>query len=85
MKAQALQEKAQRASLSTVNACRLHFKEQRDKIGVECQRCGGNSHYWIKSRWSYSVSLVAVALLFVVAQLCRVPICLFWYGIVPCF
>jgi hypothetical protein len=35
------------------NACRLHFKEQRDKIRVECQRCGSDQHYWIKSRWSY--------------------------------
>ena len=34
-------------------ACRMHFKEQRDKIGVECQRCGSYEHYWIKSRWSY--------------------------------
>jgi len=33
--------------------CRLHFKEQRDKIGVACQRCGNTEHYWIKSRWSY--------------------------------
>ena len=33
--------------------CRMHFKEQRDKIGVECQRCGSHEHYWIKSRWSY--------------------------------
>ena len=25
--------------------CRLHFKEQRDKEGVVCKRCGGTSHY----------------------------------------
>ncbi len=35
------------------NACRQHFKEERDKIGVVCQRCGHDRHYWIKSRWSY--------------------------------
>lgn len=35
------------------NTCREHFKEERDKIGVECQRCGSKNHYWIKSRWSY--------------------------------
>lgn len=35
------------------NACRQHFKEERDKIGVVCQRCGCKNHYWIKSRWSY--------------------------------
>lgn len=34
-------------------SCRLHFKEQRDKIGVDCHRCGYNQHYWIKSVWSY--------------------------------
>ena len=41
------------AHLGDETACRLHFKEQRDKIGVECQRCGSHQHYWIKSRWSY--------------------------------
>lgn len=35
------------------DACRAHFKEERDKIGVVCQRCGCTEHYWIKSRWSY--------------------------------
>ena len=35
------------------NACRQHFKEERDKIDVVCQRCGCKNHYWIKSRWSY--------------------------------
>lgn len=34
-------------------ACRLHFKQERDKIGVNCHRCGHDQHYWIKSRWSY--------------------------------
>lgn len=33
-------------------SCRLHFKEQRDKIGVTC-KCGHKEHYWIKSVWSY--------------------------------
>lgn len=33
--------------------CRLHFKEQRDDIGVLCHRCGHDQHYWIKSVWSY--------------------------------
>jgi hypothetical protein len=23
-------------------SCRLHFKEQRDKVGVTCNRCGLN-------------------------------------------
>ncbi len=33
-------------------SCRLHFKEQRDKIGVTC-KCGSINHFWIKSIWSY--------------------------------
>jgi len=33
-------------------SCRLHFKEQRDKIGITC-KCGHKEHYWIKSIWSY--------------------------------
>jgi transposase-like protein len=34
-------------------ACRNHFKGERDKIGVICSECGFTAHYWIKSRWSY--------------------------------
>lgn len=40
------------AHFDSEEACRLHFKEQRDKAGVEC-KCGHRSFYWIKSRWSY--------------------------------
>lgn len=41
------------AHFSSEDACREHFKEERDKIGIECKRCGHTEHYWIKSRWSY--------------------------------
>ncbi len=41
------------ANFGTEEDCRLHFKEARDKIGVKCNRCGHDQHYWIKSRWSY--------------------------------
>jgi len=34
-------------------SCRLHFKSQRDQVGVKCMRCGHDQHYWIKSQWSY--------------------------------
>ncbi|WP_298947370.1 IS1595 family transposase [uncultured Polaribacter sp.] len=34
-------------------ACRLHFKQERDEIGVKCRRCGHDQHYLIKSVWSY--------------------------------
>tara|TARA_B100002003_G_scaffold228569_1_gene237046 strand:+ start:689 stop:1594 length:906 start_codon:yes stop_codon:yes gene_type:complete len=40
------------ANFDSEEACRMHFKEQRDKIGVIC-KCGGREHFWIKSRWSY--------------------------------
>ncbi len=34
-------------------SCRLHYKAQRDKEGVTCNRCGGTSHYWLKNKWAY--------------------------------
>ena len=33
-------------------SCRLHFKEERDKIGLLC-KCGNKDHFWIQSVWSY--------------------------------
>ncbi|MEA3448463.1 MAG: IS1595 family transposase [Bacteroidota bacterium] len=38
---------------SSEEACRHHFKEERDKIGVVCKKCGCTEHFWIQSRWSY--------------------------------
>lgn len=40
------------ANFDSEEACRLHFKEQRDKQGIEC-KCGYKEFYWIRSRWSY--------------------------------
>lgn len=40
------------ANFGSEESCRLHFKEERDKIGVQC-KCGSKEHFWIKSRWSY--------------------------------
>lgn len=34
-------------------SCRLHYKAQRDKEGVICNRCGGTDHYWLQNKWSY--------------------------------
>ncbi|WP_257669748.1 IS1595 family transposase [Parapedobacter tibetensis] len=42
-----------RAHFGTEDDCRLHFKEQRDKEGVTCKKCGGSSHYWLQKKWSY--------------------------------
>lgn len=41
------------AHFDSEESCRLHFKEQRDKEGIKCHKCGHEHHYWIKSRWSY--------------------------------
>ncbi|MCK0123988.1 IS1595 family transposase [Gelidibacter sp. F2691] len=41
------------AEFSSEEACRNHFKEERDKIGVICKKCSHTEHYWIKSQWSY--------------------------------
>ena len=41
------------AEFSSEEACRNHFKEERDKIGVICKKCSHTDHYWIKSQWSY--------------------------------
>jgi transposase-like protein len=40
------------AHFGTEGDFRIHFKAQRDKIGVVC-KCGPNKHFWIKSIWSY--------------------------------
>jgi hypothetical protein len=41
------------AEFDSEASCRLHFKEERDKLGVICKRCSHTAHYWIKSQWSY--------------------------------
>lgn len=41
------------AHFDSEEACRLHFKQERDKVGVKCHRCGHDDHYLIKARWSY--------------------------------
>ena len=40
------------ANFESEESCRLHFKEERDKQGVQC-KCGSKEHFWIKSVWSY--------------------------------
>jgi ISXO2-like transposase domain len=38
---------------STIEKCKLYFKEQRELAGIVCRNCNGKSHYWIESlsRW----------------------------------
>ena len=35
------------------NACRTHFKSERDKQGVVCKKYGHTEHYWKQDKWSY--------------------------------
>ena len=40
------------ANFDSEESCRLHFKSERDKIGVLCI-CGSIEHFWHRSIWSY--------------------------------
>jgi hypothetical protein len=40
----------------TEQSCKLHFKEQRERIGITCQKCGCKKHYWLKSKWQWQCS-----------------------------
>lgn len=40
------------ANFDSEESCRLHFKSERDKIGVLCN-CGSTEHFWHRSIWSY--------------------------------
>lgn len=41
------------AHFGSEDDCRNHFKIQRDKLGVVCERCNHTEHYWKKDKWSY--------------------------------
>lgn len=41
------------AHFGSEEACRYHYKEQRDKEGVVCKKCGNEDHYWKQDKWSY--------------------------------
>lgn len=41
------------AHFESEEACRFHFKGERDKQGVTCKKCKGRAHYWKKDKWSY--------------------------------
>lgn len=40
----------------TEQSCRDHFREQREKEGVECKRCGNHHHYWLKAKNQWQCS-----------------------------
>jgi len=34
-------------------SCKIHFRYQREKEGVQCKKCGSKKHYWLKSKWQW--------------------------------
>ena len=34
-------------------SCKLKFKQYRERVGVNCPKCGGESHYWKSDKESY--------------------------------
>ena len=41
------------AHFDSEQACRDHFKSERDKQGVRCKKCGHTSHYWKRDKQCY--------------------------------
>lgn len=41
------------AHFSSEQACREHFKQERDKQGVACKKCGHTDHYWKRDKECY--------------------------------
>jgi hypothetical protein len=37
----------------TEETCRQHFKEQREKLGITCKKCGCRKHYWLQKNWQW--------------------------------
>ena len=35
------------------NSCKRHWKEEREKRGVFCKKCGGTEHYWLQGKWQW--------------------------------
>jgi transposase-like protein len=34
-------------------ACKEHFRQQREHEGVTCKKCGSTKHYWLKAKWQW--------------------------------
>jgi hypothetical protein len=34
-------------------SCKTHFKEQREKQGIICKKCGCTKHYWLQGKWQW--------------------------------
>jgi len=44
------------AHFTDEQSCKDHFKEQREKEGVICKKCGSTHHYWLKNKSMYQCS-----------------------------
>ena len=55
------------ANFGSEESCRLHFKEERDKQGVQC-KCGSKEHFWIKVFGVMNVRNVEVEFLYEAEQ-----------------
>jgi len=40
----------------TEEACKSHFKVQREQEGVKCKKCGSTHHYWLKAKDQWQCS-----------------------------
>jgi len=40
----------------TADACKAHFKLQREQEGVKCKKCGSFHHYWLKAKDQWQCS-----------------------------
>lgn len=36
--------------------CKEHFRNQREKEGILCKKCGCKKHYWLKDKWQWQCS-----------------------------
>ncbi|MFT4849256.1 MAG: hypothetical protein ACI83B_001795 [Sediminicola sp.] len=44
------------AKFPNEQACKTHFKLQREKEGVVCKKCKSTKQYWLKNKWSWQCS-----------------------------
>ena len=51
------------ANFGTEESCRIHFKEELDKIGNQC-KCESKEHFWIKVFGVMNVKNVATEFLY---------------------
>lgn len=37
-------------------SCKVHFKDNREKMGLKCKDCGCLKHYWLQAKWQWQCS-----------------------------